>query len=191
MFIIYMILVSKGSAAHDTIRRNQIPVLVRRTMHLFIRKERAYMDRRSLVELTNLCLVYQDDKILVQEKVTENEIGIIFPGGHIEEGESLRDSVIREVYEETGLTIEHPIPCGFKDWINDDNTRYIVMLYKTNRFSGELRSSEEGRVFWVKREELAHMNVMWDTMELLQILYSEEYSELFFARGEEGGTLLG
>ncbi len=38
------------------------------------------------------------------------------------------ESVIREMKEETGLTIENPIACGFKDWIQEDGTRYLVLL---------------------------------------------------------------
>ena len=47
--------------------------------------------------------------------------------------------------EETGLDIKNPQPCEFKDWILDDGTRYLVLLYKTNQFSGELKSSDESR----------------------------------------------
>ena len=54
------------------------------------------MSRRSEIELTNLCLIYQGSKILVQEKVgTRYPGGLVFPGGHVEEGESLTESVIR------------------------------------------------------------------------------------------------
>ena len=43
------------------------------------------------------------------------------------------DSVIREVREETGLTIEHPILCGVKQFPTEDGERYVVLLYKTIR----------------------------------------------------------
>ena len=148
------------------------------------------MDRRVLVELTNLCMVYDGDRILVQEKIWNGTKGIVFPGGHIEDGESLRDSVIREIKEETGLTIHHPVPCGFRDWITDDGTRYMVLLYKTNEFEGELRSSSEGRVFWVTREEFAQMNVIWHMHETLKILDSPQYSEYYYAADDEDGVLL-
>lgn len=141
------------------------------------------MDRRSLIELTNLCLIYRDDKILVEEKLWKGKRGIVFPGGHVEEGESLLAAVIREMKEETGLTIENPVPCGFKDWVEDDGSRYLVLLYKTDRFSGELRSSEEGRVFWMSREEFDRTEVMWNMKELLQILDSDTYSEFFWKDG--------
>lgn len=149
------------------------------------------MDRTSRVELTNLCLIYDGDKLLVEDKHWNGHRGITFPGGHVEPGEPLLQSVIREMKEETGLTISHPIPCGFKDWINDDGTRYLVLLYKTNQFSGELRASEEGRVFWVSREEFARMDVIWNMKELLQIMDSQEYSEFYWGQGETLGTLLG
>lgn len=149
------------------------------------------MNRTCAVELTNLCLIYQGDKILVEEKTWRGQTGVVFPGGHVEKDESLRDSVIREMKEETGLTIENPIPCGFKDWINDDGSRYLVLLYKTNRFSGELRSSEEGRVFWVTREEFKGLPVLWNMREILQILDSDAYSELYWPNGADEGVLLG
>ena len=149
------------------------------------------MSRTSTVELTNLCLIYRDDKILVEEKIWRGQKGIIFPGGHVEKGESLLASVIREMQEETGLTIEHPIPCGFKDWVNDDGSRYLVLLYKTDRFSGELRSSEEGRVFWTTRKEFERLPVIWNMREILQILDADEYSEFFWPEGADEGVLLG
>lgn len=149
------------------------------------------MNRTKPIELTNLCLVYDQDRLLVQERTWKEETGIIFPGGHVEDNESLLESVIREIREETGLTIENPIPCGYKDWINDDGSRYLVLLYKTRHFSGQLRSSPEGRVFWVTREEFQNMHVLWNMRELLQIMESDAYSELFWAKGQEDGQLLG
>lgn len=106
------------------------------------------MDRKQQIELTNMCLVYDENRILVEEKKGTRHVGgLVFPGGHVEPSESLLQSVIREMKEETGLDIKKTLLCGFKDWIQDDGTRYLVLLYKTNQFSGELKSSEEGRVF--------------------------------------------
>ena len=144
------------------------------------------MSRKTKVELTNMCLVYDEKKVLVQEKTgTKYEGGLVFPGGHVEEGESLRDSVIRERREETGLVIKNPQPCGFKDWILEDGTRYIVLLYKTDQFEGELKNSREGKVFWLDRNDISSANLIWNMRELLEIFETDQYSEFFFQAGKE------
>lgn len=148
------------------------------------------MSRKSEIELTNMCLICDGNKVLVQEKVGTK--GLVFPGGHVEEGESLLESVVREMKEETGLTIENPKICGFKDWIQEDGTRYIVLLYKTDKFTGELKSSDEGRVFWIDRAEINSVNLIWNMKELLEIFDTDLYSEFFFKikDGKYKGELL-
>lgn len=136
------------------------------------------MSRKTEIELTNMCLICDGNKVLVQEK--KGTKGVVFPGGHVEDDESLLDSVIREMKEETGLIIENPIVCGFKDWIQEDGTRYLVLLYKADKFSGELKSSDEGRVFWIDRSDLDSVNLIWNMKELLEIFDSDRYSEFFF-----------
>lgn len=148
------------------------------------------MSRKSEIELTNMCLICDGNKVLIQEKVGTK--GLVFPGGHVEEGESLLESVVREMKEETGLTIENPKICGFKDWIQEDGTRYIVLLYKTDKFTGELKSSDEGRVFWIDRAEINSVNLIWNMKELLEIFDTDLYSEFFFKikNGKYKGELL-
>ena len=148
------------------------------------------MSRKSEIELTNMCLICDGNKVLVQEKVGTK--GLVFPGGHVEEGESLLESVVREMKEETGLTIENPKVCGFKDWIQEDGTRYIVLLYKTPKFTGELKSSDEGRVFWIDRADINSANLIWNMKELLEIFDTDLYSEFFFKikDGKYKGELL-
>ena len=148
------------------------------------------MSRKSEIELTNMCLICDGNKVLVQEKAGTN--GLVFPGGHVEEVESLLESVVREMKEETGLTIENPKVCGFKDWIQEDGTRYIVLLYKTHKFTGELKSSDEGRVFWIDRADIDSANFIWNMKELLEIFDTDLYSEFFFKikDGKYKGELL-
>ncbi len=102
------------------------------------------------VILTNMCMICDGKgRVLVQNRVNPNWPGITFPGGHIEYGESIVDSVIREVKEETGLTVSNLKLCGIEDWMRDSGERYIVFFYKTETFTGELESSREGEVFEV------------------------------------------
>lgn len=140
------------------------------------------MSRTETVTLTNMCMIYRGSQVLVQDRIDGDWSGIAFPGGHVEKGESLTDAVIREVWEETGLTIRSPQLCGIKDWINDDGTRYIVLLYKTDRFEGTLRSSDEGEVYWIEKEALSSANLAKSMDKTLKVLLDDRLSELFFDR---------
>lgn len=81
--------------------------------------------------------------------------------------------------EETGLTIEKPVLCGIKEWINEDCSRYIVFLFKTDSYSGELASSSEGRVFWLEIDDVLKTNWIWNMDGLMKIFASGEFAELF------------
>jgi len=136
------------------------------------------MPRTETVKLTNMCMVYDGDKVLIQNKVDdESWNGITFPRGHVEKGEPFTDAVIREVFEETGLTISSPQLCGIKDWIQDDGSRYMVLLYKTNKFTGKLKSSEEGEVYWVDLNELSQMKLDNDMNDLVKVFLDDNLSE--------------
>ena len=64
----------------------------------------------------NMCMVYDNNgRVLVQKRVKSDCSGIAFPGGQVEKDEPFTDAVIREVFEETGLTISIPQLCGVKD----------------------------------------------------------------------------
>ena len=140
------------------------------------------MDRTQRIELVNMCMIYQDGLVLVQNKVHSEWGGLTFPGGHVETTESLTDAVIREVFEETGLKIESPVLCGTKDWVNDDGSRYLVLFYKTNKFQGELKSSNEGNVFWMPLEDLLKSDAQLspDMKEMIQIFLDDDLSEFFY-----------
>lgn len=88
---------------------------------------------------------------------------------------------MREVYEETGLTIEHPQLVGAKHWHTKENERYLVFLYKTSSFTRQLRSSDEGEVSWVKKESLADLELAYDLLNLMRVFDEEDLSELFYS----------
>lgn len=140
------------------------------------------MSREVQVELTNMCMVCDGDKVLVQDRAKPGWSGITFPGGHVEPGESVVASVIREVKEETGLTIESPRLCGIKDWMREDGSRYMVLLFVCDTFSGELKASEEGKVFWAERENLPGMNLARSMRETIEVLMREDLSEMYFTK---------
>lgn len=138
------------------------------------------MKRTEVVTITNMCMVYRENMVLVQDRVNKNWPGITFPGGHVEKGESLTDAVIREVWEETGLTIRSPQLCGVKDWMDEDGSRYMVLFYKTDKFEGTVKSSEEGEVYWVELEQLSKMPLANDMDGMLKIFLDDSLSEFYY-----------
>lgn len=130
---------------------------------------------------TNMCMIYDENgNVLVQDRVGSNWAGITFPGGHVERGESFTDAAIREVYEETGLTVSKLQLCGIQDFFLDDGTRYCVYFYKTNCFSGDLCSSVEGDVFWTSLSTLHELKLSNGMDSILKLYGDNTISEQFF-----------
>ena len=101
------------------------------------------------VEFTNLCMVRDGDRVLVIHRKKKKGLARHYMSWRScrSGGESFTEEVIGEVKEETGLRMASPQICGMKDWV-EDGIRYVALFYKTEKFEGELRSSEEGEVRW-------------------------------------------
>ena len=139
------------------------------------------MNRKQLATITNMCLVYSGDKILVQERNKKDWPGLTFPGGHVEKGENFIASVIREVKEETGLIIYDPLLCGMEEYKADNNDeRYLMLFYKTDKFEGELKSSKEGKVFWINKDDLLKYELSLDLDRIYKIMTDDTLSELIY-----------
>lgn len=133
------------------------------------------------VLFTNMCMICDNSgNVLVQDRVDPDWPGVTFPGGHVENGESFTDAVIREVFEETGLTVSKLQMCGIKDWTRDDGVRYVVLLYKTFTYEGELKSSDEGEVFWTSLSSLSNKKLARNMDIMLKVFLDNDISEQFF-----------
>ena len=146
------------------------------------------MHKTENVELTVLCLITNGDKVLLQNRVKNDWKGYALPGGHVEEGESFVDAVIREMKEETGLIVHNPKLVGVKQF-PIDNGRYIAFLFKTAEFSGELHSSDEGTMEWVSRNDLKKVNAVGDLEELLNVMDSDELTEFQYIVNGDNWTV--
>ena len=139
------------------------------------------MANAEMTILTNMCMVRDGDRVLVQRRNDPGWPGVVFPGGHVEPGESFTEAVIREVYEETGITIEQPRLCGLKQFWNREGVRYVVFLYRTETFSGEVRSSEEGDALWMTMEELGAEPKPRGFAEMIPVFLSDGMEEMFYS----------
>lgn len=139
------------------------------------------MSQKETVVLTNMCMVTDGQgNVLMQDRNDAHWPGLVFPGGHVEPGESIVDSVIREVREETGLTVIHPILCGVKQFWTDEGNRYIVFLFHANRYEGTLQSSDEGEALWLPREGLLQRRCVCRFADLLRIFEDDTLSEVYY-----------
>jgi 8-oxo-dGTP diphosphatase len=145
----------------------------------------------SEVTLLNMCMIEKPGtgQVVALDKVGSNWDGLTFPGGHVEPGESLCASVVREVWEETGLTVHNPRLCGVVHWYKrDTGGRFLVFLYRANAYEGVLHGgTREGRVFWMNLEEMMRHPGLSDGMrDYFNVFLRPEVSEAYAE--QDGGV---
>ena len=138
------------------------------------------------VTFTNMCMSEDGEGRVVVQQRRRSWKGVAFPGGHVEQGESFTRAVIREIREETGLTIEHPRLVAVKDWMDDDGSRYVVLLYRARRYTGTLTSSEEGKVWWQPLERMTELPLASSMDIMLRAFLDEDVSEHLLVHDEGG-----
>lgn len=124
--------------------------------------------KQKTVKLTIMCMVYNNDGMfLVEDRLKQDWPGITFPGGHVEDNETIEEAVIREMKEETNLEVSNIEYKGFIEWNNfGDNIRHLAMLYRTNSYKGTPKSSSEGKVFFIKESDLKNYQLSNDFLEI-------------------------
>ncbi len=113
---------------------------------------------------TSLCYIERGEQYLMLHRVKKQNdqnhdkwIGI---GGKFEPGESPEDCVLREVHEETGLTLTHWRYCGIVTFVLADWTEYMH-LFCADGFEGTLRECDEGVLEWIDKSALRALP-MWE-----------------------------
>lgn len=115
--------------------------------------------------LTTLCYIEKEDSYLMLHRIKKttdiNKDKWIGIGGHFESGESPDDCLLREAYEETGLTLTSFRFRGIVTFLCDDITDYHMCLYTADGFTGTLKECNEGTLEWVPKANIPHLN-LWD-----------------------------
>ncbi len=135
------------------------------------------MSRTENVTLTNMCMVKNKDQVLVLDRNDPVWPGLTFPGGHVEAHESFHDSVVREVKEETGLTISHPQLVGVKQFYDHNDERYLVFFYIAEQFSGTVKESDEGKLTWMSAKELKKQKLAYNFDHDLPVFFEQTIRE--------------
>ena len=114
---------------------------------------------------TTLCYIEKDDAYLMLHRVKkvndENYDKWIGVGGKFEAGESPEDCLLREVKEETGLTLTDYRYRGLVTFVSDEWGTEYMHLFTATRFEGELKICDEGELVWVPKSEIENLNI-WE-----------------------------
>jgi ADP-ribose pyrophosphatase len=139
------------------------------------------------IEISNMVMIHDKvtNRVLVQNRCKSWK-GIAFPGGHLDAGESLYESAVREVKEETGLDVTDLKYCGMIHWNYGDNyeEHTFIYYYKTDKYSGELiTDNEEGQNFWVDIDSVRSMDLAPGFDKQIDMFFNDS-SELLIIDGE-------
>ena len=138
------------------------------------------------MKLATLCYVKHDGKTLMMHRVKKvqdmHEGKWNGLGGKFEPGETPDECVIREIREESGLTIHNPRLRGFltfpafakeEDW--------YVFVYTAENFTGSLIDSAEGRLEWIADSELSKLNLWEGDQHFLKWIEENRFFSAKFA----------
>ena len=114
---------------------------------------------------TTLCYIEQDDSYLMLHRVKKHQdpnagkwIGV---GGKFEDGESPDECLVREVREETGLTLTHWRCRGIVTFVSDEWPTEYMHLFTATGFTGQQKECDEGELVWVEETRLAELT-LWE-----------------------------
>lgn len=107
-------------------------------------------------------------------------------GGKFEAGETPEECVVREVWEESGLTIQNPKYCGLLIFTNFKGNDWYVFVFTAGEFTGDLIESPEGMLEWIPDEKVLDLN-LWksDSIFMPWIRDKKFFSAKFQYNGDE------
>lgn len=140
---------------------------------------------------TTLCYIEKDDCYLLLHRTKKEQdankdkwLGV---GGKFEDGESPEDCLLREVREETGLTLHSWRWHGIVTFVSDKYPTEYMHLFTSSDYSGTLSDCSEGDLEWVSKEDMFHLPV-WPGDKIFFRLMQQEipfFSLKLVYRGDE------
>lgn len=143
--------------------------------------------------LTTLCYIEKDDKYLMLHRIKKendyNKDKWIGVGGHFEPDETPEECLLREVKEETGLTLTSWKFRGLITFLSDRWHAEYMCLYTADEYMGEIAECDEGTLEWVDKKHLGELN-LWEGDKIFLRLLAEEHEFFSLKLRYQGDTLV-
>lgn len=131
---------------------------------------------------TTLCYIEQNDKYLMLHRIKkvndQNHDKWIGVGGKFEDRESPEDCLLREVKEETGLTLKEFAYRGIVTFVSNVCETEYMHLFTATEYEGELQACDEGELVWIPKADIEKLN-LWEGDKVFFRLLDE--SKNFFS----------
>lgn len=142
---------------------------------------------------TTLCHIEKDGKYLMLHRIKKqndlNQDKWVGIGGKFEDRESPEEANAREVFEETGLTLQNARYCGIVTFVSDRWPTEYMHIFHSNSFSGNLHESDEGVLEWVDKRELLCLPI-WEGDKIFLRLIEERCPFFSLKLEYKGDTLV-
>lgn len=145
------------------------------------------------MKLTTLCYIEQDECYLMlhrtKKEKDENHDKWIGVGGKFEEGESPEECLLREVKEETGLTLTRYQFRGIIIFVSDEWGTEYMHLFTADTYKGILKECEEGELVWVPKKQINNLT-LWEGDKVFLQLLNEKHNFFTLKLRYEGEKLV-
>lgn len=135
-----------------------------------------------------MCAVLHENKVLMINRI-KSWNGWAFPGGHLENGESIIDCVTREMYEETGIYLNAPVFRGIANIYNTvSNKRHIIYNFICDKYTGTVKNyCDEGEIRWIDINELSKLSMAEGMEYRIPLFFKDKRQELYIEWDEVRG----